>query len=691
MAVVVVPGWKRAPFLRILLALSAGILLQWYLRPPGSGLWVLFLISFCAGIGGSFMPLPFRYRYAGATGMALTILFMSAGALLTRYRDLRNDPHSLYRNYTASPALVALLEEAPAEKARSLKALARVTHIRDSGAWLPVNGKILIYFRKDSLRPPPQPGTEIIFAKSLQRIRHSGNPGAFNYPRYCLFQGITHQVFLEPGDYAQGRGERLSAFRIFINDSRERILNIIRKYIPGEKERGLAEALLIGYKNDLDKSLSQTYANTGVIHVIAISGLHLGLVYWLLAAALKPLLITRALRWIRMLLIIAGLWTFSILAGAQPSVLRSALMFSCLALGEQLSRKSSTLNSLAASAFILLCLDPFFLWDPGFQLSYTAVLGIVLYTRPISNWYSGRYKLPGMLWKMNAVTLSAQLLTTPISIYLFQQFPNFFLPANLVAVPASSFILLGEILLCLLSGWQAASTILGEILYHLIRLMNEFVKMLDSLPHSRLQELQLSAVQVILLYAGTASCSWWLMHKKIPGLKGALAAWLLFLLLRATSLYQAEKHQKLIVYNVPGFTAVDLLIGRTCYYYGDSSLLADRDLSRFHLDPSRRFHRTIEIKTGKDQGRHKHRKPVIQVGIAELTTVQVRDSIDLLLVSGQIPPGGSRVLYKARVGQVVFTTALPWRRSTEWKELCDSLGIPWYDISIQGAFVMNLR
>src|SRR5207249_5898697 len=171
-----------------------------------------------------------------------------------------------------------------------------------------------------------------------------------------------------------------------------------KKYISGEKEQGLDEALLIGYKDDLDKNLVQAYSNTGVVHIIAISGLHLGLIYWLLLLLTKPLKRRKKFNWLRLLLIISSLWLFSILAGGQPSVLRSALMFTVLAFGEVVLRRTNIFNSLAASAFVLLCINPFWLWDVGFQLSYAALLSILIFFKPVSNWFYFNNKIVSFLW-----------------------------------------------------------------------------------------------------------------------------------------------------------------------------------------------------------------------------------------------------------------------------------------------------
>ncbi len=168
---------------------------------------------------------------------------------------------------------------------------------------------------------------------------------------------------MKPGEFNVLRATDKKWLHIFLDATREKVLNILRTNIRGDKELGLAEALLIGYKDDLDKTLVQSYSNTGVVHIIAISGLHLGLVYWLMLLLLKPLRGRKYLKWIHPVIIITGLWLFSLLAGAQPSILRSAVMFTCIVAGENLSRKTSIYNTLALSAFILLCIGIQIFWS----------------------------------------------------------------------------------------------------------------------------------------------------------------------------------------------------------------------------------------------------------------------------------------------------------------------------------------
>ncbi|HET7898564.1 MAG TPA: ComEC/Rec2 family competence protein, partial [Flavisolibacter sp.] len=353
--------------------------------------------------------------------------------------------------------------------------------------------------------------------------------------------------------------------------------------ILGEKEQGFAEALLIGYKDDLDRNLVQAYSNTGVVHIIAISGLHLGLIYGLLLLLTTPLKRNRKLSWLRFLVIVASLWLFSILAGGGPSVLRSALMFSLMAFGEIAFRKTSIINSLAFSAFVLLCINPFWLWDVGFQLSYAAVLSIVLFFQPIYRWFDFQNKAVDFVWKLTAVTIAAQILTLPISIYHFHQMPLLFLVTNFIAVPLSSMILMGEILLCALFFLPVVAAWIGQVLSAMIAFLNHYIESLNNLPFSTWNFLSINLVQTVLLLLFALAFCYWLLEKRRPFAWIAFSSFGLFMLLRGWSFYTAYRQKQLIVYNVPKHPAIDIINGRSYYFLGDSLLLSDGFERNFHL------------------------------------------------------------------------------------------------------------
>ncbi len=690
--------WKKAPFIRLLLSLIAGILVQrqiealvfiWYLiLATVLGLVILFF----------FVPFFTRYRFSWAAGMTICVAFLAMGALLTWHQDIRNNRHWMGNFYKETDAMVVTLAEPPVEKTSSMKAEAIVGYLIHNKMSNVVKGKIIVYFKKDSLLPELDYGSQVIFKKQLQEIRNSGNPGGFNYKQYCLYRGITHQVYLLPGEFEVLPGKKKRWLDQFLYATREKVLTIIRENIKGDKEAGLAEALLIGYKNDLDKPLVQSYTNTGVVHIIAISGLHIGLIFGLLSQICKPLQKRKKLKWLRALLIVSGLWLFSLLAGAQPSVLRSALMFTCIVTAESLVRRSSILNSLAVSAFILLCINPYWLWDVGFQLSYAAVLSIVIFFRPVYNWFYIKNKLLDHIWKLNAVTIAAQILTVPLSIYHFHQFPNYFLLTNFIAVPLSGAIILGEIVLCAVSIVPALALAVGKILYWLIWLMNTYIKRIEGMPFSLWDGLQVNIPQAILLMIAVAGASYWLMEKKTRGFFTALIALSGFFALRSYSFIRARRQQKIIIYNVPKRNAMDFIDGRNYLFIGDSAMLTDDFVRNFHLKPARTYYRITSsgslnnlLRYDEHYIRYQNKNILLVDEPVSFRNQEIKPVIDLMIISknpGLHMPQLASVL---TIRQVVFDGSVPGWKVNYWKKDCDSLHIPCYDVSSEGAFVMNLQ
>ena len=696
MGIPIVYPWKKIPFIRLLAPFVAGILLQWHLQATVITWWIAFAAGCMAVFSFFFIGFFKRYKISFLAGVATSILFTAVGALLAYNKDIRNNKNWVGNFYNEKEGLIVTLNEPLAEKTRSFKANCTVNWLVHKERTIAVKGSVIIYFKKDSSLQL-QYGSQVILTKTLQEIKNSGNPGGFDYKRYCLFQGITHQVYLQPGEFEVTGDKKENGFRKFIYACREKVLNILRANIKGEKELGLAEALLIGYKDDLDKSLVQSYTNTGVVHIIAISGLHLGLIYWLLAIILKPLQKTKETRWLRPVLIITGLWLFSLLAGAQPSILRSALMFTCIVLGESLSKKTSIYNTMAVSAFILLCINPYWLWDAGFQLSYAAVLSILIFMKPVYNWFYIKNKLLDLLWKLNAVTLAAQILTVPLSIYHFHQFPNLFILTNFLAVPLSSAILLGEIFLCAISFIPEVALLTGKLLCWLIRVMNSYIEKIEAIPYSLWDSLQVNGEQVIFLFLFAIGISYWLMERSSIGLKWGLLALLGFMAMRSLSFIKTNQQQKIIVYNVPQIRAIDIVNKRNYFFIGDSELVANDFVRNFHLEPSRVLSRVKTVDTldnlliNENYLDYYGKRILLIDKSISFTPGEPKAPIDLLIIS-KSPKIYFRKLARALdIKQVVFDGSVPAWRSDYWKKDCDSLKIPWHDVTMEGAFVMKLR
>ena len=684
--------WKKAPFLRLLFPLMLGILLQWYLSFSLKTIVFTAAVPVLILLSATFLPLAAKYKWRAFSGFAVTTLIIITGAVLVWVNDVRHQQDWLGNKKYNEAYLLATIKEPLVEKPASLAAVVEIEGMYNDQHLKPVSGTAILYFKKDSLSQTLDYGSQILISKPLDTIKNEGNPGSFNYQRYCLFQGITHQTNLGDADYVLLPGTVQNTFYRFLYQSRIQIISIIRKYVKAPKEQGLAEALLIGYKGDLDKDLVQSYTNTGVVHIIAISGLHLGLIYWLLLLLTKPLNRKRWL-WPRLIIILAGLWLFSLLAGGQPSILRSAVMFSVIAFANVLDKRSSIYNTLALSAFLLLCINPFWLWDVGFQLSYAAVLSIIIFFKPIYHLLLPQNKLLDGLWKMMAVTLAAQLLTLPVSLYHFHQFPTLFLFTNMLAIPLSSIILMGEILLCVLFFISPIAMLIGKSVEWLLRLMNTYIEGMNSVSFAVWDNILITGTQAVVLTIFIAAFAWWLQQKTKPSFWLSIVSICIFFGIQSVHFIERSEQRKLIVYNVPRYQAIDLIDGTNYTFIGDAALEQNDQLRNFHIQPTRILYGVQ--KTDSDTASRFvtfYNKKILVIDTAlHFSNALSKEPIDVLVLSHNPKIYITDIAHRFTTRQIIIDGSVPPWKAKLWQKDCDSLHLNCYNVSEKGAFVMNIQ
>lgn len=290
-----------------------------------------------------------------------------------------------------------------------------------------------------------------------------------------------------------------------------------------------------------------------------------------------------------------------------------------------------------------------------------------------------------------AASIAAQLLTLPISIYHFHQFPILFLLTNIIAVPLSSVILVAEILLCIISFVTPVAKVLGIVIQFFIYIMNSAIERFDKLHFSVWDGMSISILQAVLLTLIIAAISSWLLYKERKSLWAGLVCIMLFLLLRMQSFMKVQSQKQLVVYNVPKHSAIDIMIGRKNYFVGDEALIQNELLHNFHIKPSRIMHRlyadsVLHYNAFSINGKN----IMILEGLPQFTTIPNKKNIDLLILS-QSPKLLISTLAKTFfIQQIVLDGSVPKWQSMRWKKECDSLKIACFDVSERGAFVMNL-
>lgn len=692
-----IPLWKYAPVIRLLIPFTAGIFTEELFHcAPKTGAVFTGLLT-CLFFLLNIFSIHLRYRLRHVQGSLILLILFFIGMLITALKDVRNTPGWYGHFYNDSCMLVAKISEPPVEKERSYKAEAVVLRIINGKQEMATSGKLLIYFSKKDSTSVPQYGDEIVIRGGLQPIRNSGNPGAFDYEKYMRFQGILYQVFLQKNNYAVLKNRQKNYLYSFIFNAREVVISALRQYIRGDKKvTGIAEALLIGYKEDLDKDVVQAYSNTGVVHIIAISGMHLGLIYAVLAWLFSKLPGFRKNKFSQALLIISCLWLFSLITGASASVLRSAVMFTCIVTGKHFFRQAVIYNSLAASAFILLVYDPYLLWDVGFQLSYTAVIGIVWLQKPIENLIYPKNNMFRKIWSMCAVTLAAQVLTLPVCIYYFHQVPMMFLITNLVCVPLSTVILFGEIFLLLISFIHPLAGIVGKCIYLLTAAMNFIVDACNNLAFSPADNIYATKFSTALLYCFVISFSMSLLKKKKPLFKAALGFAVLFITAWGYGVMKLQKQKKIIIYNVNRHSAVDFIEGDRFVFAGDEDFLEESSLQNFHLKPARiLYHATNRSDSLPALS---HRGFAWQFGNKSLLIIDTavhfvkpatKPKIDILLIQKNAKCTITEMVNAVTPAVIIFDASNNLWKIEKWKKECEQLHLRFHIAGKDGAFVTD--
>jgi competence protein ComEC len=690
--------WKKAPFLRLLIPVLFGIIIQFYSKTEIAFICFFAVIFFIAYIIFSFLPEAIRFRFRLIQGLIIFLFLTTFGSLITWQKDARNHTNWYGKYGQQQSFIVATIDEPPAEKPKTFKAIAVADTVINNGKQHRTSGRFLIYFIKDSASQRLKYGDKIILpAEKLVAIKNTGNPAAFDYAQYSAFQQIFQQAYLKKNDWKLLKENNASLYRNIVFETRDYILKTLQKNIDGAEESSLAKALLIGYRLDLDKELVQAYSNVGVVHLIAISGMHLALIYYFLVWLFAKIPVVKKSKFTQLIVVLSCLWFFSLLTGAPASVLRSAVMFTFIAIGDSFNKKAFIYNSLAVSAFLLLCYDPFMLWDVGFQLSYLAVLGIVVFQKYIYNWLSFKNKFLDEAWKLASVSLAAQLLTLPVCIYYFHQFPLLFLLSNMIAIPLSTLILWSCIAIVILSPISFAALYLGKLASAAIWLLNHFIVLIDSIPFSLWSGLSLTKSATIVLYLIFILFSFAFIWKNKTAFKFALIFVLIFTGMSVYKNFQLMSQKKMIVYNIPMNKAVDFIVRNKYCFIADPALSENSVLSDYNIKPARIFFMASRqsalpgVLAKKNNFYQFYNSRILMIDTAlNRFSIPMKVAVDYIIFSKNARVNLAEIASVFNCKKYIFDASNSSWKIEQWKKECEELHLQFHSVPQQGAFVINL-
>lgn len=678
--------WKQVPLFRAIWPFVLGIILGIFAPDLDLGRWsVMFL--------GALFVLAFSFGRSfplWTANFQLLAILLSGYALTAYQTDRLSDHHISNVKPEQDSGFIAKVISDPIHRERSVKMEVRLMYAVTAKDTLATHGKMLVYMEPTEGAKALLYGDHVAFSGRLARIPPPQNPNEFNYQRYMHFHQVSNQVYLNGDQWnliEQGRGWRRQVFAL-----QHEIIETIRSFDINDRELAILSALLVGYKHYLSSDQVNAFASAGAMHVLAVSGLHVGIIFLLLNNLLCFLDRGRIGKVLKGVLMIAFLWFYATLTGLSPSVTRSATMFSFVIAATQFRKRTDIFNTLASSAMVLLIYNPFLIVEVGFQLSYLAVLGIVLLQPRIYELWQPKWWLAEKMWAITAVSLAAQAATFPLALLYFHQFPNYFLLSNLVVIPAATVILpLGIALVCL--HWiPLLSSVLAWLLYQLVHWLDQFIQWVEKLPMALLLGIDISIFETYLLYMVVAASCAFLITKRYAWLT-ALMVTLIAVEVSNIIEAQMQKHQRLVVFHkARKHTSMDFISGTNHVLLADSALTNDFDQMRFHIH-HHWWNRDLQTPTEGIPGFNQN-GPWVQfdsLSILMLDSSTVMDcseayEVDLLYIKDRTRQHPSKLLKSIKPETVILAASLDWRSHRYWMKLCKDQLQKVHSIKADGAF-----
>jgi competence protein ComEC len=699
-------SFRQFPLLRLIvpvfLGIAQGIFCETEIKIPLSLVIILF---FCFGFLIVKPESIFPYSFQWITGILIFLLTaaLSDRIMISGKDILKNDYFGNFQ--PVQKYCIGEIIEPVIRKEKSTKAVIRVTFVKENGKWLRTVGKALVFLENSPCSQLLCYGDRLLMNTQFTEPEGSRNPAGFDNKRYLRLKELWLQAHVKKGHWVIiSRETRDPVFRLALS-WRDKMLMLLRKNGMKGNEFAVAGALLLGYVDEVDNDLMHDYSATGVMHILSVSGMHVGMIFLVLDKLLAFLDKRKNGGYAKALLVICFIWLYALITGLSPAVMRAAGMLSLLVSGKAMKRHPDTLNVLAASAIFLLIWQPVLLADPGFQLSYLAVGGIVLLYKPVYNLYVPGNLVLDKVWSIVAVSIAAQLATLPLCLYYFHQFPNYFIVTNIIVIPLSNLIIYTGILAIALGNIPWISFLVARILSLMIWFLNSFIHWMGALPFSVFRGIVISVPEFIVLFSVLISGVAFFSSKKKKWLFVSLS---LMILLSGNFLWERYRQvsvSKFTVYDVRGQGLCDFITGGKSILVGGLSALKEP----FFLDAFRKS-RWNEKVTGLFGFQYPlplcHNKPFhygnlfykkgnfIGFGGKRIVILdqKIRDNsnlvlgVDYLIVSGNPGSDLKDILRHFKPGIVILDASnAPWKVK-KWIKEAHWLGVHCYSVSASGAF-----
>jgi competence protein ComEC len=703
------------PFLRILVPYLTGLIAGYYLIPPGA---VRILSGICVVLLGILFTLntkkTVRYSYSWFSGILVSLVLILLGSVNVLSRVCIKDRYSIKPDGYRSALLIM---DTPEIKAGSVHVVARIRHLYTTPGKRWLNTYAIVTFSRTKRSESIRPGDIVLIQGRFLPVPGPANPGEFDYSRYLSRQDIDYCIYADSSAWTLAAHDSKN-LKILAVRCRDNLLARFRASPLNPREAAILSALTLGYKTDMEAETTELFTRAGVIHIMALSGFNVGLIF-IVVNFCMGLLRKRGIQgFIRLVISIAAVWAFAVVTGLSSSVTRAGIMISLFLTGKYISRDVSPMNIVSASAFLMLVVSPFSMLDVGFQLSFAAVLGIIYVQPYIYNLILLRNKVADKIWILFTMSLAAQLTTAPLTLYYFHMFPLCFWITNLYVVPLVTLIIYLCIPYILFSFYPPVMVVLARILGYLVKALTGPLDWLTDFPVAVVEGIFLSKFQVVLLYSILLMAFVSIMRKSTR--YGFVILLLVLVFLIPDSLrHRAIRRQKILTVNsVRGATLLNILTGKdnlilsfsgsppdkkTLHYsfynwwveHGVEGTAKIRTIEQITVDPLRNM-AAMSLQNdifGKN----------VFLNFSGTTLVVCTDDIfdsfkstqkfkaDYIVITKAVRPDIKKLLKHFEPGRIIIDSSVGYYESVKWTALCRDYKIDCWPVREKGAFIIKVR
>ncbi|WP_299108335.1 ComEC/Rec2 family competence protein [uncultured Tenacibaculum sp.] len=609
-----------------------------------------------------------------------SLLFVLIGVCLVFIQDTKNHKYYYKNYYEKNNFAVLTVQQVLKPNLYNHKYIAKVAQVNQQNTC----GFVLVSIQKDSLLPLIREGQQLYLKPDFKELTSPLNPYQFNYKNYLAKQYIYQQIFTKYSDFKVLKPTVISINSISAK-FRANIQLALKKHHFSSDVYAVINALLLGQRQSISKELQESYVNAGAIHILAISGLHIGIILWILSFFLKPLERLKYGKIFKTGLIICFLWCFAFIAGLSASVVRAVTMFSFVSIALISNRKQHIEHSLITSMIFLLFMKPLFLFDVGFQLSYVAVFGIVWVQPLLSSIWKPKFILTRKLWQLFTVSMAAQLGILPISLYYFNQFSSLFIISNIIIIPFLGSILAGGILIILLALINLLPQEVANIYEYIISLMNSIIYEIANQEVFLLKNIYLSFPKMLLWYGCIILTCQLIIHKRNKHLLYALCSIIALQLLSLIETRIKNTKEELIVFHKNKTSVIGVRKGKEMSFYNNSKS------SKFTQEMLNLYktHQNISISHLKKHSNILTFKDNVILIVDSLGVYNLSLKRPLVLLQHSPKINLRRLITYLQPRCIVVDGSNYNSYVLRWKETCEQQKTPFYYTGKNGAYILK--